>query len=238
MPVIAFCLQFDVYKITFGPEGNYLHDFGPYFTVATRLPWGGGARKPSTGHTPSEEVRRFFIENALDWITTRHIERLRLDAVHAYRRLLRRPTPSWRNWQTSCTGSERLQRQVYLIAESELNDTRLPHPGPALGGYGLEAQERRFPPCPAYAAHGRAARIQSEISRPLAHLENALAEGYVYAGHYSSFASAATAIRRATIPAIRFRSVHRATITEATGYVGRAYSQLVTFERSRWRRAW
>ena len=35
--------------------------------------------------------------------------------------------------------AERLQRQVYLIAESDLNDTRLLR-APALGGYGLDAQ--------------------------------------------------------------------------------------------------
>ena len=31
----------------------------------------------------SDEVRRYFIENALEWITDFHIDSLRLDAVHA-----------------------------------------------------------------------------------------------------------------------------------------------------------
>jgi maltooligosyltrehalose trehalohydrolase len=68
----------DVVYNHLGPEGNYLRDFGPYFTDLFKTPWGGAINYDGHG---SEEVRRFFIENALHWITDYHIDTLRLDAV-------------------------------------------------------------------------------------------------------------------------------------------------------------
>ncbi len=63
-----------------GPEGNYLEDFGPYFTSRYRTPWG----KALNFDGPySDEVRRYFIENTLSWIVDYHIDALRLDALHA-----------------------------------------------------------------------------------------------------------------------------------------------------------
>ena len=55
-------------------------DFGPYFTDRYRTPWGPAVNFDGPG---SDEVRRFFIENALYWITEFHIDALRLDALHA-----------------------------------------------------------------------------------------------------------------------------------------------------------
>ena len=38
----------DVVYNHLGPEGNYLRDFGPYFTDRYRTPWGEGARPQGT----------------------------------------------------------------------------------------------------------------------------------------------------------------------------------------------
>jgi maltooligosyltrehalose trehalohydrolase len=62
-----------------GPEGNYLAEFGPYFTDQYRTPWGRTINYDSAG---SDGVRRFVIENALYWLTEYHIDALRLDAIH------------------------------------------------------------------------------------------------------------------------------------------------------------
>jgi maltooligosyltrehalose trehalohydrolase len=63
-----------------GPEGNYLANFGPYFTSPYTTPWGSAVNFDGPG---SDGVRRFFVENALYWIRDFHIDGLRLDAVHS-----------------------------------------------------------------------------------------------------------------------------------------------------------
>ena len=70
----------DVVYNHLGPEGNYLADFGPYFTGHYRTPWGQAVNFDGEW---SDEVRRFFTENSLYWIRDFHIDVLRLDAVHA-----------------------------------------------------------------------------------------------------------------------------------------------------------
>src|ERR1700737_88077 len=70
----------DVVYNHLGPEGNYLANFGPYFTDRYRTVWGEAINFDGPA---SDEVRRFFIENALYWISQFHIDALRLDAIHA-----------------------------------------------------------------------------------------------------------------------------------------------------------
>ena len=70
----------DVVYNHLGPEGNYLRDFGPYFTDFYQTPWGEAINFDGPC---SDEVRRFFIENALYWVAECHIDALRIDAVHA-----------------------------------------------------------------------------------------------------------------------------------------------------------
>jgi maltooligosyltrehalose trehalohydrolase len=56
----------DVVYNHLGPEGNYLNEFGPYFTDRYRTPW-GPALNFDGEH--SDTVRRFFLDNALHWLT-------------------------------------------------------------------------------------------------------------------------------------------------------------------------
>src|SRR5690606_14257654 len=70
----------DVVYNHFGPAGNYVERFGPYFTDAYRTPWGRAVNYDDAG---SDEVRRFVIDNALMWLRDYHVDGLRLDAVHA-----------------------------------------------------------------------------------------------------------------------------------------------------------
>src|SRR6202022_215491 len=62
-----------------GPEGNYLGEYGPYFTDRYRTPWGAALHFDCPD---SDEVRHFFIQNALYWLQEFHIDALRLDAIH------------------------------------------------------------------------------------------------------------------------------------------------------------
>ena len=80
----------DVVYNHLGPEGNYLARFGPYFTRAYNTPWGAAV---NFDDRDSDEVRRFFIDNAFMWLRDYHFDGLRLDAVHAILRSLRDNLP-------------------------------------------------------------------------------------------------------------------------------------------------
>jgi maltooligosyltrehalose trehalohydrolase len=132
---IGLSVALDVVYNHLGPEGNYLNAFGPYFTGRYRTPWGEAINFDAAD---SDEVRRFFIENALYWLENFHFDALRLDAIHgifdfgAYHFLAELKS-------AVSSLSQRLGRPLYLIAESDLNDSRILH-DPREGGYGIDAQ--------------------------------------------------------------------------------------------------
>lgn len=68
----------DVVYNHLGNEGNYLSQFGPYFTARHKTPWGDAVNYDDAG---SAHVRRFIVENALYWLREYHLDGLRLDAV-------------------------------------------------------------------------------------------------------------------------------------------------------------
>ncbi|MFD2515114.1 malto-oligosyltrehalose trehalohydrolase [Pontibacter locisalis] len=125
----------DVVYNHLGPEGNYLRDFGPYFTHKYNTPW-GDALNFDDNH--ADAVRNFFFQNALMWFRDYHIDALRLDAVHAIfdmsaKHFLQELQEHVKQLE------EQEGRPFILIAESDLNDVRLINPVDD-GGYGLEAQ--------------------------------------------------------------------------------------------------
>ncbi|MEX2187913.1 MAG: malto-oligosyltrehalose trehalohydrolase [Pirellulales bacterium] len=125
----------DVVYNHIGPEGNYLGEFGHYFTSRHRTPWGEAI---NFDDRDSDEVRRYFIENALYWIEEFHVDALRLDAVHAILDFSARPFLQELADTVRLEG-ERLGRRVYTIAESSLNDVRLIQPK-EMGGDGIDGQ--------------------------------------------------------------------------------------------------
>jgi maltooligosyltrehalose trehalohydrolase len=125
----------DVVYNHLGPEGNYLAEFGPYFTDRYRTPWGQAVNFDGPD---SDEVRRYFVDNALYWITECHLDGLRLDAVHAIfdfgaRHFLAELADAVH------AQAALLKRRVHVIAESDLNDPRLVRTSDR-GGYGLDGQ--------------------------------------------------------------------------------------------------
>ncbi|MBC7927313.1 MAG: malto-oligosyltrehalose trehalohydrolase [Bryobacteraceae bacterium] len=125
----------DVVYNHLGPSGNYLSQYGPYFTTRHKTPWGDAVNLDG----PScFEVRRFFIDNARHWLETYHFDGLRLDAVHA---LI--DSGATHFLEELSLEIERLGihlgRHLVLIAESDLNDPRIVRSREA-GGYGIDAQ--------------------------------------------------------------------------------------------------
>jgi len=107
-----------------GPEGNYLDQYGPYFTEAYRTPWG---RAVNYDGADSDAVRAFVVENARYWVHEYHLDGLRLDAIHGIfdfsaRHILAELT------EAVHADAARLGRSVLVIAESDLNDPRVIRP--------------------------------------------------------------------------------------------------------------
>lgn len=172
----------DVVYNHLGPEGNVLHAFGPYFTDRHRTPWGEAFNFDGPD---SHGVRDYVIGNALFWIEEHHIDALRLDAVHGIfdfgsshiLDLLR---------QAVHHSATALGRRVQVIAESDLNDSRLIRPG-STGGYGLDAQWNDDFHHALHALLTGERQGYYQDFGDLAHLQTAIAKGYVYGGDFSPY---------------------------------------------------
>jgi maltooligosyltrehalose trehalohydrolase len=125
----------DVVYNHFGPVGNYTGKFGPYVTSRHCTPWGDAVNFEDQG---SDEVRRFFCDNAIMWMRDFHIDGLRLDAVHEF---VDRSAIHFLEQLSSEVEvlAATLGGRLVLIAESDLNDPRIVRPREA-GGYGIDAQ--------------------------------------------------------------------------------------------------
>ncbi len=172
----------DVVYNHLGPEGNYLADFGPYFTDRYRTPW-GPALNFDGPH--SDHVRQFFLENALHWQTQFHIDALRLDAVHAIRDFS--AIPFLEELAVTCRRqAETLGRPFHLIAESDLNMARQILPR-ALGGYGLDAQwSDDFHHCLHVLLTGERSGYYADFGG-VNQLAKVWREGYAYTGEHSRY---------------------------------------------------
>ena len=124
----------DVVYNHLGPVGNFLSEFGPYFSDRHKTDWGPALNFDGSG---SDEVRRYIVDNALMWLREYHFDGLRLDAVHAIVDQTPVHVLEQLEMEVEALGEE-LHRTLFLIAESDSNDPRLVR-GRDAGGYNLEA---------------------------------------------------------------------------------------------------
>ncbi len=169
----------DVVYNHLGPAGNYLPEFGPYFTDAYSTPWGAAINYDGPG---SDDVRAFAVGNALMWLQHYHFDGLRIDAVHAIHdagatHLLEELAVE------AASLSTRLGRELWLIAESDLNDPRLVR-AREVGGFGLTAgwSDDFHHALHAVLTGGRSGYYGDFGS--LEQLARALERTFVYAGQY------------------------------------------------------
>ncbi|MEY2567987.1 MAG: maltooligosyltrehalose trehalohydrolase [Actinomycetota bacterium] len=182
-----------------GPSGNYLRDFGPYFTDRYATPWGEAVNLDGPD---SDEVRRFFVDNALMWFRDYHLDGLRLDAVHAIVdtsavHLLEQLAIEVADLAAS------VGRPLHLIAESDLNDPRLVWRREA-GGYGLDAQ---WSDDLHHALHAVLTGEHSGYYADFGQLDEvatALRRAFVYAGEHSHFRRRRHGRRPGAVPGWRF----------------------------------
>ncbi|HTT76045.1 MAG TPA: malto-oligosyltrehalose trehalohydrolase, partial [Candidatus Binataceae bacterium] len=189
----------DVVYNHFGPDGNYLPQFGPYLTSRYATPWGSAVNFDDRG---SDEVRRFICDNAIMWLRDYHFDGLRIDAIHAIIDIS--ATHILEQLAAEVSELERsLGRRLVLIAESDLNDPRIVRRDTA-GGYNMDAQwSDDF-------HHALHSVLTGEISGYYADfgsikdLANALQHAFVYDGRYSKFRGRRHGRAPAGIPGYRF----------------------------------
>ncbi len=189
----------DVVYNHLGPEGNRLAEFGPYFTDRYHTPWGAALNFDGAY---SDEVRRFFIENALYWITEFHIDALRLDALHA---ILDISAYTFIEELASLVHEQakKLNRSIYLIGESTANDARLVRPQ-EFGGYGLDAQwnDDFHHALRVLLTHEKTGYYQDFGT--IQQMAKAYHEGFIYSGEYSLYRKHRHGTSSKDIPAHRF----------------------------------
>jgi len=215
----------DVVYNHLGPEGNYFGDFGPYFTDHYRTPWGDAINFDGPG---SDEVRAYFISNALEWVTDFHFDALRVDAIDflfdssAYPFLQELADAVHRR-------AAELNRSIYVIAESDLNDVRLIR-SPELGGYGLDAE---WADDLHHALHtlltGEREGYYEDFGR-LRDLETAFTTAHVYDGRYSAYRKRRHGNSSAGLPPSKFVVCTQNHDQIGNRRLGERLSRLVSFE--------
>ncbi len=182
-----------------GPEGNYLTEFAHYFTDRYRTPWGPAVNFDGA---QSDEVRRFFIESALWWVRDMHVDALRLDAVHAIVDNSAYPFLEELG-EAVHAEAERLGRPIYLLPESDANDSRLVRER-ARGGYGLDAVwNDDFHHALHALLTGEHTGYYADFGQ-LSQLAQSFCDGFIYAGQYSRYRRRRHGRPARDIPAQRF----------------------------------
>ncbi len=189
----------DVVYNHLGPAGNYLREFGPYFTDRYHTPWGEAVNFDGAG---SDEVRAFVVDNALMWLRDYHADGLRLDAVHAIL-----DTSATHILEELGVHVEALVvevgRPLTLVAESDLNDPKVVRRRD-LGGYELDAQwSDDFHHALHAVVTGERTGYYADFGT-LAQLATALRWAFVYSGGYSPFRQRRHGRPIAGLPATKF----------------------------------
>ena len=189
----------DVVYNHFGPAGNYLREFGPYFTDRYATPWGEAVNFDGSG---SDEVRQFVVDNALMWLRDYHADGLRIDAVHAIVDTSAVNLLEEMALRVAGLAAE-VGRPLFLVAESDLNDPRIVR-DQEVGGYGIDAQwSDDF-------HHALHAVVTSERAGyyadfgSIGQLAKSLRQAFVHDGGYSPFRGRRHGRPPTGLPATRF----------------------------------
>jgi len=163
----------DVVYNHFGPEGNYLPSYAPaFFTDQYETPWGAAI------DFSSDDVRRFFIENAHYWLHTYRFDGLRLDATQM---IFDERTPSiLPELRAEIARSTRADRHVHLVVENEHNDASL-----LRAGYDAQWNDDFHHAVHVLATGERDGYYRDFAARPTWFLGRTLTEGYGYQGEPS-----------------------------------------------------
>jgi len=169
----------DVVYNHFGPDGNYLNAYAKsFFRADQHTPWGNAIdfRRP--------QVRDFFIDNAIHWLTEYRFDGLRFDAVHAIEdetflldlaAAIRDATPG---------------RHIHLILENENNDAALLRATPEEQKFDAQWTDD-WHHCAHVLLTGESEGYYRDFSDPAELMARCLAEGFAYQGEPSAHAGGA-----------------------------------------------
>lgn len=171
----------DVVYNHFGPEGNVLPKYGPYFTEKHHTPWGPAI---NFDDKYADGVRQYFIENVLMWFRDFHIDALRMDAVHAIKDESAKHILAEIREQVDEFNKE-AGKNCLLLIECDLNDRRFLDPL-SHHGFQMDAQwVDEFHHALRIAAGGERNGYYEDFNG-IKDLADAYEQAYVYNGKYSS----------------------------------------------------
>lgn len=174
----------DVVYNHLGPEGNYLGEFGPYFTPKHKTPWGDAL------DFSLPPVREYFVQNALRWVEW--FDGLRLDAIHGI------VDDSPKHILQEIAEAVHARGKL-VIAESDLNDARL------IEKYGLDAAwADDFHHALHVALTGEHQGYYRDFQDPLPKLARAIERGWFYDGAWKPTLARPHGTPAAHLPARRF----------------------------------
>lgn len=110
----------DVVYNHFGPDGNYLREFSPYYFAKNASEWGDA---PNLDGEHSLPVREFMVQNVAQWIRDFHFDGLRFDATQSLK-------DSGVHGELILTAMARHareaagERQIILVSECERQDNQ------------------------------------------------------------------------------------------------------------------
>lgn len=215
----------DVIYNHFGPEGNYMDAYGPYFTDTYKTAWGNAI---NFDKEYSYGVRNYFLENAIYWFEEFHIDALRLDAsdnifdigVKHFLQELSEKVAAFSNKQG---------RKLYLTAENDLSDTKIIS-GINTGGYGIDAQwNDAFHHCLHTILTGEKSGYYQDYGT-VELLAKAYKEGFVYSGQYSPFRKRFHGNNSSQIPGNQFVVFTQNHDQIGNRMLGERLTHLVSFE--------
>ncbi|HEY1961313.1 MAG TPA: malto-oligosyltrehalose trehalohydrolase [Rhizomicrobium sp.] len=162
----------DVVYNHFGPDGNYLGLYAPqFFDESKHTPWGAAI------NFAEPEVRRFFIENALYWLTEFRFDGLRFDAVHAI------PDKSFLGELAhEIRATFPSERHVHLVVENDDNDSSL-----LRAGFDAQWDDDFHHVLHVLLTDETKGYYEDYKDEPAGKLARALSDGFVYQGDPSPF---------------------------------------------------
>ncbi len=173
----------DVVYNHFGPDGNYLHLYAPqFFNSGRKTPWGAAIAY----NIPA--VRRFFIDNAMYWLSEYCLDGLRLDAID---QIVDDLSPDLLEELARTVRQHIGDREIHLTTEDSRNITRL-HKRDARGRARLYTAEWNddFHNVTHVIATGENEGYYEDFTDKLEQrFARALCEGYVFQGETSLHAS-------------------------------------------------
>ncbi|MFD2640865.1 malto-oligosyltrehalose trehalohydrolase [Pseudomonas japonica] len=171
---LGLMVLLDVVYNHFGPDGNYLHHYARgFFREDRQTPWGAAI------DFRRAEVRDFFIENALMWLSDYRFDGLRLDAVHAI------DDPGFLRALSSAVRQHCAEhRHCWLVLENEANQAHLLEQ--AFDGQWNDDGHNTLHVMLTDEREG----YYADFQQPAARLARCLGEGFVYQGETSHLGTA------------------------------------------------